>query len=60
MTDLLWQPSEQRVADANLTAFLRFLAQEMDDAPSDFTALRDWSVDRPEAFWPAFWRFTGH
>ncbi|MEM7045073.1 MAG: acetoacetate--CoA ligase [Pseudomonadota bacterium] len=59
MTDILWQPSEQRIADANLTAFLSFLAEEMDEAPVTFGALRGWSVDRPEAFWPAFWRFAG-
>ena len=55
MTDPLWQPSDQRIADANLTAFMRFVPT----APADFDALRAWSVDHPEDFWAAFWRFAG-
>ncbi|MGI9487452.1 MAG: acetoacetate--CoA ligase [Geminicoccaceae bacterium] len=58
MTDPLWQPSIDRIANANLTAFMHFLA-EGSMAPADFDALRAWSVDRPEDFWAAFWRFAG-
>ena len=58
MTDPLWQPSDERIDNANLTAFMRFLAQEMEGPPEDFPALRAWSVDRPEDFWAAFWRFA--
>ncbi|MEM9625607.1 MAG: acetoacetate--CoA ligase [Pseudomonadota bacterium] len=54
MTDLLWQPSDQRIATANLTAFMG----SVPSAPFDFEALRAWSVDRPEDFWAAFWRFA--
>ncbi|MDH3663106.1 MAG: acetoacetate--CoA ligase [Alphaproteobacteria bacterium] len=59
MTDPLWQPSTERVANANLTAFMRFLADEMEAAPSNFDALSTWSVEQPEDFWAAFWRFSG-
>ncbi len=61
MTDPLWQPSDQRIADANLTAFMRFLAEApaVQAAPAEFSALHAWSVDKPEDFWAAFWRFAG-
>jgi len=58
MTDPLWQPSDQRIANANLTAFMRFLDEE-GTAPTDYDTLRAWSADQPEAFWSAFWRFAG-
>ncbi|MGI9498935.1 MAG: acetoacetate--CoA ligase [Geminicoccaceae bacterium] len=59
MTDPLWQPSDERIANANLTAFMRFLSDETAAAPSSFEALRVWSVEHPEGFWAAFWRFAG-
>ncbi len=59
MTEPIWQPSDERIANANLTAFMRSLGEERGDAPSSFEALRRWSVDEPEAFWTAFWKFAG-
>ncbi|MGH1478355.1 MAG: acetoacetate--CoA ligase [Geminicoccales bacterium] len=58
MNEPLWQPSDERVANANLTAFMTSLHAEMDAAPTTFDDLRVWSVDQPEAFWEAFWRFA--
>ncbi len=59
MTEPLWQPSDERIASANLTAFMDALNREMEGAPATFETLRAWSVDHPEAFWSAFWRFAG-
>ena len=58
MNQPLWQPSDDRIAKANLTAFMHRLAEEMEGAPSTFEDLRQWSADQPEAFWSAFWRFA--
>lgn len=52
----VWVPSAERVARANLTRFLASLRQA---GPADVTALWQWSVEQPELFWPAVWRFTG-
>ena len=54
MDQPLWIPAPDRVARANLTRFAREHARA-----ADFGALYAWSVDRPEEFWPAVWRFTG-
>ncbi len=59
MTDPLWRPSSDEIDDANLTAFRRFLKEEGVASLADFEALRAWSVEEPEAFWSAFWRFAG-
>ena len=59
MTDPLWRPSSDKIENANLTAFMRVLDDDMENAPADFEALKAWSVDRNEDFWAAFWRFAG-
>jgi acetoacetyl-CoA synthetase len=52
MATPLWTPSPEAVARANLT---RFVARFRPGA--DYAALWRWSVERPEEFWPAVWRF---
>ncbi len=58
MDEPVWRPSEERIAAANMTAFL---AAVRADAPAvvDYPALYRWSVDEPAAFWAKVWRFCG-
>ena len=55
---LVWQPSAERVADANLSRFINEVAQ---DVPSvtDYPSLYDWSVEHPADFWQRMWDFGG-
>jgi acetoacetyl-CoA synthetase len=55
MDQPLWTPAPERVARANLTRF----AREYAPGAVGFGELYDWSVARPQEFWPAVWRFTG-
>ncbi len=58
----LWIPSEAKVASANVTRFLREAVQPLGGRASrvaDSFGLYDWSVEEPEKFWPALWRFAG-
>jgi acetoacetyl-CoA synthetase len=58
----LWAPDPDRVARANLTAFIEQIRQKKPDGASavdDFSSLYRWSVERPDAFWPEVWRFAG-
>lgn len=58
MSEILWRPDPERVATSNLTAFS--LELEAEGHPRrDFPALWRWSVEQPEAFWRALWRFGG-
>ncbi len=53
MADPIWIPSQERIAQANMSAFLRFAG--------DFTTygeLYRWSVLHPQEFWPTMWRFA--
>src|SRR3546814_14085771 len=59
MTAPLWQPSEARIADAKLTAFLARLRQERGLDFKDYDDLYDWSVTDLEGFWTAVWDFCG-
>src|SRR5579864_2522270 len=59
MTSLLWQPTADQVAQSNLSAFMRFVAERGHPATSEYAALHRWSIDEPEAFWAAVWDFCG-
>ncbi|MBN9309280.1 MAG: acetoacetate--CoA ligase [Devosia sp.] len=54
-TDILWQPSSERVA---ATALARF-ATRGGFAPTDYAGLHRWSVTEPEAFYSLLWDFLG-
>jgi acetoacetyl-CoA synthetase len=56
---LLWQPSAERIAAANITAFARRVAAEAGSALPDYASLWRWSNEQREAFWQAVWDFTG-
>jgi len=54
VTEPIWAPSDERIAQANMSAFLRYVA---DEGPTDYRELYEWSVLRPERFWPRVWSF---
>jgi acetoacetyl-CoA synthetase len=58
MTAPLWQPSPDRVAQANLTAFAARVAARHGVPLPDFSALYAWSTREPEAFWRALWEYA--
>src|SRR5207302_313320 len=53
----LWTPSPDRVARANLTAFIATVRREYGADVADYPSLYRWSITSPERFWPAVWRF---
>jgi acetoacetyl-CoA synthetase len=59
MSAPLWQPSPERVAQANLSAFAARVSAKHGVALADFTALYRWSIAEPEAFWRALWDDAG-
>jgi acetoacetyl-CoA synthetase len=56
---LLWEPSAQRVAGANLTRFAAFAGERCDREFASYEDLYRWSVDDIPAFWAAVWDFLG-
>jgi acetoacetyl-CoA synthetase len=62
MTDTptpLWRPSPERVANAGVTRYLRWLADTHGRRFDDYESLWQWSVDDQEGFWSSLWDFLG-
>ena len=59
MSQPLWQPSQARVAAANLTAFIDHVNKNQGTAFTGYDDLYAWSVSEIEAFWCAVWDFCG-
>ena len=55
----LWTPSAERIAGANLTAFMARVSRKRGLALADYAALRAWSVAEPGAFWSEIWDECG-
>ena len=52
-----WQPSPERVAGANLTAFVAAAERRWSRSLPDYRALHCWSIDRPDEFWRSLWDY---
>ncbi len=59
MSEILWQPGEERVAASNLTRFTNWLAKRSGRTFPNYDALQKWSVEHLADFWEAFLEFTG-
>jgi acetoacetyl-CoA synthetase len=62
MTAPIWSPTPDRISQANLTRFLAHVRTGLPPGAGevwDVASLYDWSVARPDAFWPEVWRFCG-
>ena len=59
MSGPLWQPSEARIAQANLTAFAARLKADWGLDLAGYATLYDFSVREPEKFWQSLWDEAG-
>ena len=49
--DLIWQPSQDVIANANLTHYMRWLAEHETLHVDTYDELWQWSVENIEDFW---------
>ncbi|HXZ20128.1 MAG TPA: acetoacetate--CoA ligase [Candidatus Acidoferrales bacterium] len=56
---VLWKPSLERIAAANLTRFIKAAEAVSGLHFADYAAVWRWSVDCPAAFWRLVWTFCG-
>src|SRR5947209_12540768 len=52
---LLWQPTPERVAKANITAFTQRVSAATGRSFPEYAALWQWSIDDRETFWRTVW-----
>jgi acetoacetyl-CoA synthetase len=55
--EIVWRPSPESAAEANLTAYTRWLAAHGHPLFTDYESLREWSVRDISAFWKSIWDF---
>ena len=55
--DLMWQPPAEWVADANITAFGKWLGETRGLEFDDYQAMWRWSVRNLDDFWAAIWEY---
>ncbi|WP_434604041.1 acetoacetate--CoA ligase [Pseudomonas sp. R1-7] len=53
MSDILWQPSPERIAQSRMDAFRRFVNERHLLQLNDYPTLHAWSIEAREAFWQA-------
>lgn len=56
---LLWEPSAEVIANANLTRYMRWLAERRGVDCQTYSDLWRWSVQEIEAFWESLWDYFG-
>ncbi|MDD5297025.1 MAG: acetoacetate--CoA ligase [Rhodocyclaceae bacterium] len=54
-----WQPSPERIARTQITAFARQAAERHGVPLDDYPSLWQWSLDRRDLFWHEIWDFCG-
>jgi len=59
MSKLLWEPSEERKKDANVTKFMEYVNARLGTDFRSYWQLYEWSVENLSDFWAAVWDFTG-
>jgi acetoacetyl-CoA synthetase len=58
--EILWTPTPERIADANITAFVQWLKRERNvnlSSDDNYLELWQWSIDHLEDFWQAIWDY---
>jgi acetoacetyl-CoA synthetase len=55
---LLWEPSEGLKENANITRYMRWLAEEKDREFESYQDLWEWSVTDLEGFWASIWEYS--
>jgi acetoacetyl-CoA synthetase len=56
---ILWKPTRERVAEANVTKFIQSLNRDKNLSLKNSKDLYTWSTQEPESFWNHVWQFNG-
>ena len=59
MARLLWEASDERKRQANMTAFMNAVNQRYGASLKSYADLHKWSVDNIPSFWEMVWEYSG-
>lgn len=59
MSDILWQPTAERIASTQLAAWQQWLASDQGLVFDSYADLHQWSVTHREEFWKSIWNYFG-
>ncbi len=54
----IWQPTHQRIKEANITRYMSYLGSTFRTEVDDYESLHSWSLKSPESFWTSIWQFA--
>lgn len=54
---LLWEPSQERINEANVTAYMNWLNNEKNLSFKNYDELWKWSTEEVEDFWESLWDY---
>ena len=57
MAEMLWRPSPERIAGANLTRFAALVRERHGVDAGDYATLHRWSIENRAAFWSMVWEY---
>lgn len=55
----LWQPSQERIEEANVTHFARQAIRDWKLGFNTYPDFYRWTIERQEQFWESLWKFAG-
>ncbi len=58
MSKLLWEPSEERIRQTNMTKFINFVNEKHALKLTSYDELYQWSIDNIPDLWADVWEFT--
>jgi acetoacetyl-CoA synthetase len=54
----LWQPTQERIEQANVTRFAREAIRVWSLSLNDYPSFYRWTIEHPEQFWLSLWKFA--
>ncbi len=57
MSQLLWQPSEERMKSTNMWDFMRYVNERHGKDFANYSDLYRWSIDESPGFWATLWDY---
>ena len=55
----IWIPSDERVKNSNMTAYMKFLRTNFNKEFKDYNELYNWSISDIDGYWKSIWKFSG-